>query len=109
MRESPALSVIAALLQKGLRIKCYDPVAMPNAQKILATSVEYALDPWDALKGASVAVILTEWDVFKTLDLDRVKQSLKGNSLIDGRNLYRWEDVQKAGLQYCPVGYRCDT
>ncbi|KCV26719.1 nucleotide sugar dehydrogenase, partial [Bordetella pertussis H934] len=102
MREAPSLSTIADLTRRGARIRVYDPVAMPQAAKVLDDNpaVELVDDMYQALDGADGLLIATEWKVFRAPDLTRVKQLLKAPLIIDGRNLYVPADMRAQGFDY---------
>ncbi|APE26979.1 UDP-glucose dehydrogenase family protein [Aurantiacibacter gangjinensis] len=103
MRDSPAISIVQALQDAGIAVKAYDPEGMEQAKKVI-DNVTYCDGPYDALDGADAAVIVTEWDTFRALDLDRVKSLLKAPILVDLRNLYSRHDVEKHGFTYVGVG-----
>ncbi|ARP74769.1 UDP-glucose dehydrogenase family protein [Bordetella genomosp. 6] len=106
MREAPSLSTIADLTRRGARIRAYDPVAMPQAVKVLDDNpaVELVDDMYQALDGADGLLIATEWKVFRAPDLTRVKQMLKAPLIIDGRNLYVPADMRAQGFDYQGIG-----
>ncbi|CFM85650.1 UDP-glucose 6-dehydrogenase [Bordetella pertussis] len=106
MREAPSLSTIADLTRRGARIRVYDPVAMPQAAKVLDDNpaVELVDDMYQALDGADGLLIATEWKVFRAPDLTRVKQLLKAPLIIDGRNLYVPADMRAQGFDYQGIG-----
>lgn len=104
VRESPAIQVIEGLLREGCQICAFDPAAVARARGILGESVEYAPDPYSAIKGADALLILTEWKEFAALDLKRVRELLNYPIVLDGRNLYSVEEMAKAGLNYYSVG-----
>ena len=103
MRESPAVDVIKDLQAKGAKIKAFDPVAMEEAEKCLP-GVEFASDEYDAIEGADILVFLTEWNQFRALDMDRVKQLLKSPKIADLRNIYDPETLREMGFEYTGVG-----
>ena len=103
MRESPAVDVIKDLQAKGAKIKAYDPVAMEEARKCLP-DIEYALDEYDTIEGADILVFLTEWNQFRALDMNRVKQLLKFPKIADLRNIYDPETMREMGFEYVGVG-----
>ena len=103
MRDAPSLDIIPALQTGGAKIKAFDPEAMEEAKKLL-TDVEYATGAYECLEGADAAVIVTEWDQFRALDLKRVKDLLGSDVLVDLRNIYRPADVIAAGFAYESVG-----
>ena len=103
MRDAPALDIIPALQAMGAKIQAFDPEAMHEAQKLL-TDVDYKTGPYEALDGADAMVLITEWDRFRALDLDRVKALLKTPVVVDLRNVYSPDQVRAAGLRYCSIG-----
>ena len=103
MREAPSLSIIAALQDGGARIRAYDPEGMEQARALLP-EVSFARDPYDCAEGADALVIVTEWDAFRALDLRRVRRIMKSPVLVDLRNIYRPDEMAKAGFAYVSVG-----
>ena len=103
MRDSPAISVVQALQDAGIKVRAYDPEGMEQAKKVLS-DVTYCSDSYEALDGADAAVIVTEWDAFRALDIGRVKSLLKQPILVDLRNLYSRSDMEAAGFAYYGVG-----
>lgn len=103
MRESPAIDIIAQILKRGASIKAYDPVAMEESRHYIE-GIEYAADEYDAIDGADALVILTEWNQFRALDLDRVKELLKSPKIADLRNIYEPKDMRELGFEYVGVG-----
>ncbi|MDJ1159432.1 UDP-glucose/GDP-mannose dehydrogenase family protein [Chelatococcus sp. SYSU_G07232] len=103
MREAPSLSIITALQDVGASVKAYDPEGMTQA-KTLLDGVTYCTDAYACVEGADALVIVTEWDAFRALDLDRVKRLLKTPVVVDLRNIYRPEDMTKRGFTYVGVG-----
>jgi UDPglucose 6-dehydrogenase len=104
IRESPAISLVQTLLQEGCQIAAYDPAAQERAREVLNSSVQFASDAYEAARGADALLILTEWDEFASLDLDRLHQQLKYPIVIDGRNLYDPEVMAARGFTYYSVG-----
>ena len=103
MRDSPAIAVIQTLQDAGAVIRAYDPEGMEQAKPMLE-NVTYTTGPYEAMQGADAAVIVTEWDAFRALDLQRVKSLLAEPVLVDLRNIYARDEVEKAGLTYTGVG-----
>jgi UDPglucose 6-dehydrogenase len=103
MREAVSVDIIAALRTAGARVKAYDPEAMPNARRLLP-DLGLAKDPYDAVKNADALLILTEWNQFKEVDLTRVRRLLRGNGLVDGRNILDPKVARAAGFQYRGIG-----
>jgi UDPglucose 6-dehydrogenase len=107
MRESPAISIIRLLVERGARIKAYDPAAMEEAQWRFAdvdTHITYCLSEYDALKESDAMIILTEWNQFRNLDLGRAKNLLKKPHVFDFRNIYERDQVEGLGFGYACVG-----
>ena len=103
MRDSPAISVVQALQDAGIKVKAYDPEGMDQAKQVL-DNVTYCGGPYDAMEGADAAVIVTEWDAFRALDMERVKALLNRPLLVDLRNLYSRSDMERGGFTYVAVG-----
>ncbi len=109
VRESPAIRLIELLLQEGAEVIAYDPAAMERAREVLASSnLRYAESPYEAAKDADALLILTDWEEFAVLDLERVQAALKYPIIIDGRNLYSPQAMARRGFYYLSVG-RPDT
>jgi UDPglucose 6-dehydrogenase len=107
MREAPALSIVTALQDAGARVRAYDPEGMEQARRYL-DNVEYAEDPYACAAGADALVIVTEWDAFRALDLERIRDAMRQPVLVDLRNIYPPEEVARHGFTYASVG-RPDT
>lgn len=109
VRESPAIEIAKALIKEGCHITAYDPVAMPRALEQIQTrigdgTIEAASDPYTAAKNADAVLILTEWGEFASLDLTKLRREMRLPVIIDGRNLYRPEEMDAAGFVYYSVG-----
>lgn len=103
-RESIAIRVVQALVEKGARVTAYDPVATPKAKAILDSQLAYAKSPYDVAKGADALLILTEWDEFKNLDFARIKKSMAHPTILDGRNMLDPVKMRELGFVYRSVG-----
>jgi UDPglucose 6-dehydrogenase len=103
MRDAPSLDILPALKAAGARIVAFDPEAMHEAQRMLP-DIEYAQNAYAAAEGADAMVIITEWDQFRALDLQRIKAAMKGDVLVDLRNIYDSEDVSRHGFAYTSIG-----
>jgi UDPglucose 6-dehydrogenase len=103
MREAKSLDVIAALLEGGAEVRAYDPIAIENTKKIFP-QITYAKNAYEAAQEADAVVVVTEWNEFKQLNLERLKEVMKGNHLFDGRNLYDPAKVGRLGFEYLAVG-----
>jgi UDPglucose 6-dehydrogenase len=102
MRDSPSLAIIPALLDKGAVVQAFDPEG--HEAKALLPGVAFKDDPYDVAEGADVLVIITEWDQFRALDLDRIKLLMKKPVLVDLRNIYKPDDMLARGFAYTSVG-----
>jgi UDPglucose 6-dehydrogenase len=103
MRDSPAISVITALQDSGARINAFDPEGMEQA-RLYVDNLTYCSDPYSCCKGAAALVIITEWDAFRALDLERVKGLLTEPVLVDLRNIYDMDEVRRQGFTYVSIG-----
>ena len=103
MRDAPSIALIAALQDGGAKVRAYDPEGMEQAKGVL-TDVEYAQDPYACARGADALVIVTEWDMFRALDLGRLKAALADAILVDLRNIYRPDEMKRRGFTYVSVG-----
>ncbi len=108
MREAPSRVLIADLLARGARVRAYDPAATREAQRIFAgeTRIEFANMPMEALKGADVLAIVTEWKEFRAPNFAAIRSLLKTPVIFDGRNLYDPAVPRRAGLEYFSIGRR---
>src|SRR5436305_3711807 len=104
IRESPAVLLAQSLLQEGCQIAAYDPAAMDRAQQAIPSGITFANSAYEAAHGADALLILTEWEEFANLDLDRLRQELKYPIVIDGRNLYDPDVMAAQGFTYYSVG-----
>jgi UDPglucose 6-dehydrogenase len=105
MRDSPSLAIIPALQQAGAAVRAFDPEGMVEAQKLLE-NVVFCGGAYDAMQGADALVIVTEWNEFRALDLERVKSLLRTPTVIDLRNIYKPADMADAGFFYFSIGRR---
>ena len=103
MRDAPSLDIVPMLQEAGASVVAFDPEAMGEAAKLLP-DLELARSPWEALEGADAMVIVTEWDQFRALDLERVKATLNGNIVVDLRNIYRPDNMAAKGFEYTSIG-----
>lgn len=103
-RESPAIQILEPLVEDKVQITAFDPKAMDNAKKIFGNKIAYAKDEYEAAKGADVLVILTEWNRFKKLDLEKLGKLMQHKRIVDLRNAVRPEDAEKAGFSYDGIG-----
>lgn len=106
VREAPALSIIESLTAAGATVVVFDPVAMETGKMAIGKNkrVKYAKDQYEALRGADALVIVTEWDEFRTADYKEIGKCMKGNVIVDGRNILERDEAEAAGLVYYGVG-----
>jgi len=104
MREAPAIPILEALAGEAGAIRAYDPAAMANAREVLPSSIQYCEDAYDAATGADCLVIMTEWNQFRSLDIDRLKGLLRQLRVVDLRNVYEPERMREEGFEYVGVG-----
>ncbi len=103
MREAPSIPLIIGLLDMGAKVRAHDPAGMEQAKKELP-EIEYCLDPYICAKGADAIVLVTEWVQYRAMDLARLKGEMANPILVDLRNIYRPEEVEKYGLVYLGIG-----
>ena len=103
MRDAPSIPIIKSLVKLGAEVSAFDPVAREQAEQVLS-GIEFVDDAYAAADGSDVLVIVTEWDEFRALDLDRIAASLKGKILVDLRNVYDRSEAEEAGMTYYGVG-----
>jgi UDPglucose 6-dehydrogenase len=104
MREAASIDIISMLVRKGAEIQAYDPAATESAKRVLPGAVQYCSDPYQAAQNADAILLLTEWNLFKQVDFERVKEAMKRPILLDGRNLYEPEEMVKQGFIYRAIG-----
>jgi UDPglucose 6-dehydrogenase len=104
IRESPAIDLVMALAKRGASIRSYDPASIENAREVLPDSVVYCEDAYDAAKGADALVLATEWNEFRVLDLDRVRELLASPTVVDLRNVYDPVRMKERGFAYHGLG-----
>ena len=104
MREAPSVYIIENLIKERAKVKAFDPVAMDDARKIFIDNIKYAKDAYDCVKGADAVLIVTEWNEFRNLELDKIKSLLKTPYFFDLRNIYEPEKLKKLGFKYFCVG-----
>jgi UDPglucose 6-dehydrogenase len=108
IREAPSRAIIAALAERGAKIVAWDPVAIPEARRVLSTvtALSFATSPMAALEGADALVVVTEWQEFRSPDFAAIRKALKQPLVFDGRNLYDSAAVRAAGLEHFAIGRR---
>ena len=103
MRDAPSLALISALEDAGARVKAFDPQGMENARAMLS-KVEFCSNAYDCARGAAALVIVTEWNEFRALDLQHVKELLTAPVMVDLRNIYKPEEMSRLGFRYASIG-----
>ncbi len=104
MRDAPSVEIINLLQYEGAEIKAYDPVAMENAQRVLGNGVTYCDDPYQVADGADALLLVSEWNEFKQLDMERIKELMRRPVLMDGRNIYDPHRLRELGFTYRGMG-----
>ncbi|MFZ5365602.1 MAG: UDP-glucose dehydrogenase family protein [Patescibacteria group bacterium] len=103
IREASALTLIDQLLEEGATVCAYDPEAAENT-KLRFPQIEYANNPYEAVSGAAAVVVMTEWDVFRGIDLKKIRDLLSEKNIIDCRNIYEPSEITELGMNYAGVG-----
>jgi len=103
MRDAPSIGIINALKDKGAKIKAYDPIAVSNAKTIFK-GIDYCDNVYDTAKNADLLIVVTEWNEFRQLNLEKIKKLMKTPVILDGRNIYSPEEVKNLGFTYQGVG-----
>jgi UDPglucose 6-dehydrogenase len=103
MRDSPAIAIVQALQDEGAKVRAYDPEGVEQAKAVL-NDVDYAKDAYSCADGAAALVIVTEWNEFRALDLNRMKSILAAPVLVDLRNVYKPDEARRLGFEYTSVG-----
>lgn len=108
MREAPVINIIKELSEQGARFRVYDPKAMQNAEKVFRNKniaiEKYCIDEYDASQDVDALILMTEWNQFRSLNLDKIIEVMKGNYFFDFRNIYSKESMLQKGFQYYSVG-----
>jgi len=107
IREAPSIKVIKRLLEEGASLSLYDPKAMENVKKVFPekpSQISYAKSPYEAAEKANVLLIITEWDKFRELDLNKIKEVMANSIIVDGRNIFKPAKVRELGFEYYSIG-----
>jgi UDPglucose 6-dehydrogenase len=106
MREAPSLNFIEDLIKEGAILRLFDPIAMPNAKKMLKDlpNIHWCTDEFDAAEGADAIALLTEWKQFRLVDFTPIQKKMKGMAFFDGRNQYKPSDMKNKGFDYISIG-----
>ena len=103
MRDAPSLSIVAGLQDAGAKVRAYDPEGIEQA-RFLLTDVVFTNDAYTCAEGADALVIATEWNAFRALDFERLRKIMAAPVIIDLRNVYCREEVERHGFRYASVG-----
>jgi UDPglucose 6-dehydrogenase len=104
MREAKSIEVIEGLLERGATVRAYDPVAMPNARRALPAAITYWESSYEAAAGADAVALVTEWNEFKFLNLERLRGVMRRPVIFDGRNLWEPDRMRRLGFEYHSIG-----
>jgi len=104
LREARSLEVVAQLLAAGATVRAYDPVAIENARAVLPATVRYAVSAYEAAQGADAVALVTEWNAFKFINLERLRAVMRRPLVFDGRNLWEPERMRRLGFEYYSIG-----
>jgi UDPglucose 6-dehydrogenase len=103
LREAPSIDIAKVLLAAGVQVRAYDPAAMERMQALLP-QLEFMADAYQVAAGADALVVVTEWNEFRQLDLDRIKVSMRRPVVVDGRNIYDPAEMRRLGFTYRGIG-----
>ncbi|MBF0494628.1 MAG: UDP-glucose/GDP-mannose dehydrogenase family protein [Candidatus Omnitrophica bacterium] len=106
IRSAPAIDIIKMLLEEGVKIKAFDPVAMDRAKSELGDKITYCKDIYEAAASSDCVIVMTEWNEFKEIDWKKVKESMHQPVIFDGRNIYNPAKLKELGFKYCGIGRR---
>lgn len=104
MRDAPSLDIVPGLIERGARVHAHDPQGVKEAKHMLPETVVYCDTPYEAAKAADAVVIVTEWNEYRALDLEKLAEGMNAKVLVDLRNIYRAEEVSPLGFTYVSVG-----
>ncbi len=106
IREAPSLYIIQALLHNKFKVVVYDPAAIENVKKLFGNKIKYGQNPYETVRQADALCILTEWNEFKQIDLNKIKKLMTKPLIFDGRNIYDPQMLKKLGFNYYSTGRR---
>ena len=104
MREAPSLVLIGLLLEAGCVVRVYDPVAMEECKRRIGDKVVYCRDKYEAVVDADALLLVTEWKEFRVPSWEVLRKTMRGNVVIDGRNIYDREEMRRNGFEYECIG-----
>lgn len=108
MREAPSLVVIDKLVEAGATVKVFDPIAMDETRRRIGDKVIYCTNIYDAAIGADAVMLMTEWKQFRVPNWVAIKENMRGNVVIDGRNIYDEQELRADGFIYSRIGKRVE-
>ena len=104
VREAPSLHVLPPLIDEGAKVRAHDPQGMEEAASRLPDSIRFCGDPYEAAETADAVVLMTEWNAYRGLDLERIRDEMRGRVFVDLRNVYEPDTMRSLGFRYCGVG-----
>ncbi len=104
MREAPAVPIIQGLLERGAKVRAFDPEAHESAKAVFGKKITYARNAYDALKGADALLVVTEWNEFREPDFKKMKRAMRNPVIVDGRNIYEPRQIRDLGFTYSSIG-----
>lgn len=108
MREAPSLVVIDKLVEAGATVKVFDPIAMDETRRRIGDKVIYCTNIYDAAIGADAVMLMTEWKQFRVPNWVAIKENMRGNVVVDGRNIYDEQELRADGFIYSRIGKRVE-
>ena len=104
MREAPALVIIDKLLEAGATVRAFDPIAMDEARRKIGNKITYCNNIYEAAEGADAIALATEWKQFRLPDWNAIRKTMRGNLIVDGRNIYDQNELADKGFRYTGIG-----
>jgi UDPglucose 6-dehydrogenase len=104
MRDAPAIPIVGRLAEDGATIRAFDPAGIEQARPMLPSSVIYCRDALDAAQGADLLVVVTEWNEFRAIAPERLREAMRGDLIVDLRNMYEAATMRAAGFRYQSIG-----
>ena len=104
MRDAPSTTIIPALLERGAKIRAHDPKGMEESQKCLPPEVQYVNNAYEAVENADAVILMTEWNQYRALDLEKIRSTMKKPIFIDLRNVYEPARMKELGFHYSCIG-----
>jgi len=108
MREAPSLAVIERLFEAGAAVRAFDPIAMDEARRRIGERITYCKDIYDAAAGADAVALMTEWKQFRLPNWSAVRAAMRGDVIVDGRNIYDAKELREEGFRYCRIGKKME-